>query len=250
MDRARNSVSRKAPVMSQNTTRSAFLAGFRQSLPFNLVVIPFALLFGVLAHETGWGVLQAIGMSLAVIAGASQFAALQLINDNAPFIVVVLTGLAVNLRMAMYSASLVPHLGAAPLWQRALAAYALTDQTYGVSLARFTLHPEMSIRERMAFFFGSVLAICPLWYVFTIVGVVAGQAIPPEFGLDFAAPITFIALFAPMLRSLPHLAAAFVSVVASLALSFLPFNLWMIAAACLAMATGALAETLLERRTS
>ena len=41
--------------------------------------------------------------------------------------------------------------------------------------------------------------------------------IPPEYALDFAVPITFIALFAPQLRSVPHLAAALVSVAVSLA---------------------------------
>jgi predicted branched-subunit amino acid permease len=187
-------------------------------------------------------------MSFAVIAGASQFAALQLIDEQAPVLVVVLTGLAVNLRMAMYSASLAPYMGAAPLWQRALAAYGLTDQTYGVSITHFTLHPGLSVRARMAYFSGAILSICPGWYAFTVVGVVAGQAIPPAFALDFAAPITFIALFAPMLRSLPHLVAAFVSVVAALALGFLPYNLWMIAAALIAMAAGAATEIWLERR--
>ena len=40
--------------------------------------------------------------------------------------------LAVNLRMAMYSASLVAHLGPARLWQRALVAYLNVDQTYAL----------------------------------------------------------------------------------------------------------------------
>ncbi|WP_424932460.1 AzlC family ABC transporter permease [Amaricoccus macauensis] len=234
--------------MPRSPNRSAFLEGFRLTVPLNVVIVPFALLFGVLAGDAGWDAFRALAMSVVVIAGASQFAALQLIEDNAPFIVIVMTGMAVNLRMAMYSAALVPHLGAAPRWQRVLAAYALTDQTYALSVRQFEMRPEMSMGERMAFFAGSASALCPIWYAFTIVGVVAGQAIPPEFGLDFAAPVTFIALFAPLLRSVPHLAAAFVSVIAALIFGFLPYNLWMIVAAVLAMATGATVETLLERR--
>lgn len=234
--------------MSGRFNRSLFWSGFRDSMPFNLVIVPFAILFGVLANETGWQLAHALAMSFAVIAGASQFAALQLVNDNAPFLVILLTGLAVNLRMAMYSASLAPYLGAAPLWQRALAAYGLTDQTYGVSINRFGLQPDLTIGERMSFFAGAVLAICPLWYVFTAVGMLAGQAIPPAFALDFAAPITFIALFAPLLRSVPHLVAALVSAVTALALGFLPYNLWMIVAAIVAMLAGAGMEILLERR--
>lgn len=234
--------------MPRALARRAFFDGFRQTVPLNVVIVPFALLFGVLAGEAGWSAFRSLAMSVVVIAGASQFAALQLIEDNAPFLVILLTGMAVNLRMAMYSAALVPHLGPAPGWQRALAAYALTDQTYALAVRHYELRPELSIRERMAFYAGSVSALCPSWYAFTIVGVLAGQAIPEEFGLDFAAPVTFIALFAPLLRSLPHLAAAFVSVVAALALGFLPYNLWMITAAILAMATGAFVEIQIERR--
>lgn len=234
--------------MGRKPLRSAFLLGMRDCAPFILVIVPFALLFGVLATEAGWSLVQAFSMSFVVIAGASQFAAVQLVKEGAPFLVIVLTGLAVNLRMAMYSASLAPHLGAAPLWQRALAAYCLTDQTYGVAIHRFTERPDVPVAQKMAYFFGAVIAICPLWYAFTIVGALAGQAIPPEFALDFAAPITFIALFAPALRSLPHLGAALVSVVGALSLGWMPYNLWLPVAALLGMGAGAALELALERR--
>ena len=66
--------------------------------------------------------------------------------------------------------------------------------------------------------------------------------------LDFAVPITFIALFAPALRDLAHLAAAFVSVTVALALAGLPYSLGLMIAATLAMAAGAAVEAALERR--
>jgi predicted branched-subunit amino acid permease len=77
---------------------------------------------------------------------------------------------------------------------------------------------------------------------------VAGAAIPPELALDFAVPITFLAIVGPALRSLPHVAAALVSVVGWLALAWLPYNLWLFIAALLAMVTGALVEAWQERR--
>ena len=101
----------------------AFWQGFRAGAPFVLVVAPFGLLFGVVAAEAGLDIVQTMAMTVLVIAGASQFAAVQLLSDNAPTIVAILTGLAVNMRMAMYSASLTPHLGKASLGKRALAAY-------------------------------------------------------------------------------------------------------------------------------
>lgn len=234
--------------MHQAPRRKAFLLGLRDGAPFALVIVPFGLLFGVAASEAGWNLTQILGMSIFVIAGASQFTALQLLSDQAPLVIVIITSLAVNLRLAMYSASLAPLIGAAPFWQRALIAYGLTDQTYGTTITNATLRAPMGAHDRVWHFFGSAAAICPLWYVSSIAGALLGSAIPPALALDFAVPITFIALVAPMLRSVPHVAAAFVSVAVSLALAWMPYNLWLLVAAVLAMLTGAGAELLLERR--
>lgn len=227
---------------------SAFRLGLRDGAPFLLVIIPFAVLFGVAASAAGWNIAQTLSMSVFVIAGASQFTALQLLGDNAPLTIVILTSLAVNLRLAMYSASLAPLIGAQPFWKRAIVAYVLVDQTYGIAVNRAETGPPMNQTERIAHFFGAAVAICPWWYVATVFGALAGTAIPKGLALDFAVPITFIAMFAPALRTLPNVAAAFVSVAGALALSFIPYNLGLLIAACLAMATGAAVEVWIERR--
>src|SRR6056297_2153219 len=141
------------------TVRGAFLLGLRLSAPFLLVVCPFSLLFGVVATEAGLNLAQVMGFTVLVIAGAAQLTALQLMTENAPTLVVLASALAVNLRMAMYSASLAPWIGAAPLWQRALAAYFLVDQSYAISLSTYEGAPRMSMAQRMAVFFGSVAMI-------------------------------------------------------------------------------------------
>jgi predicted branched-subunit amino acid permease len=177
-----------------------------------------------------------------VIAGAAQLTALQLLVDQAPTVIVIISALAVNLRMAMYSASLTPWLGPAPLWQRALAAYFLVDQSYGLSVLRYEQNRHWTIRQRIAYFFGTVAPICPLWYVFTLVGAL----VPESFALDFAVPITFLALITPMVRSRAHVAAALVSITVALLLAFLPYNLGLLVAGIAAMITGAE----VERRTA
>ena len=232
-----------------STTQSAYWAGFREALPFLLVMAPFSTLFGVVATEAGLNVLEALSFSVVVIAGAAQFTALHLLQNDTPTVIVVLSALAVNLRMAMYSASLTPDLGPAPLWQRVFIAYFLVDQSYALSVAKFERRKDWGIREKVAYFFGVVSPICPMWYVLTAVGALIGNAIPPEYALDFAMPITFIAMIAPMLRSLPHLAAAGVSVTASLMLAGLPLNLGLMVSAVFGMLAGGQAELWLERRT-
>ncbi|HVL20477.1 MAG TPA: AzlC family ABC transporter permease [Amaricoccus sp.] len=234
--------------MPDPSLRRAFWLGCRDGLPFLLVIVPFGLLFGVVAGEAGWSLAETMAITVLVIAGASQFTAVQLYSDHAPTLIIIVTSLAVNLRMAMYSASLAPYIGAAPRWQRALAAYALTDQSYGAAMNRYAMKTRMNLPQRMAHFFGVALPVCIPWYLSTWAGAVAGAAIPPALALDFAVPVTFLALVGPALRSLPHVAAALVSVVVSLALAWLPYNLWLLVAAVLAMATGALVEAWQERR--
>ena len=233
--------------MTSSTANRAFWRGARDALPFALVVGPFAIVFGVVATEAGLNLLETMAFSVLVIAGAAQFAALQQMTENAPTIVVILTALAVNLRMAMYSAALLPHLGAAPLWQRACVAYLNFDQSYAMSVAEYEKKPRMPLSERVAYFFGVCLPVAPSWYVMTLVGALLGRGIPPEYALDFAMPITFIAVVAPMLKTLAHLGAAATSVCAALALGFIPYNAGLLIAAALAMLVGARIELVTAR---
>ncbi len=221
---------------------SLYWQGFRAGAPFILVVGPFGLLFGVIATEAGLNVIQTMAMTILVIAGAAQFAAVQLLVENAPVFVVILTGLAVNMRMAMYSASIAPHIGKAATWKRILLSYLLVDQSYAVAILKYEKSPELTASQKTTYFFGAMSPIAVVWYASTYIGIVAGSNIPPEYALDFAIPITFLALVGPNLRSLPHLAAAIVSVLVSLLLIELPYNLWLIIAALLAMMTGAYLE--------
>jgi predicted branched-subunit amino acid permease len=229
-------------------TRGAFWRGVKDGTPFLFVVAPFAVLFGVLATEAGLNVLETLAFSVVVIAGAAQFTALQLMTEEAPTLIVLASALAVNLRMAMYSASLTPYLGQAALWQRALIAYFTLDQSYACAMVEYEKRRHMSLPERVSYFFGSVTMVVPAWYGCTFLGAALGTRIPESWALDFALPITFLALVAPMLRTPAHLIAAFVSIVVSLLAAGLPYSLGLLIAGLLAMMSGARAEVLLERR--
>jgi len=234
--------------MATTTAKSTYLKGIVDSSPFILVIIPFASLFGLVATEAGLSVIETLTFSIVVIAGAAQFTALQLMQEQAPTLVVIISSLAVNLRMAMYSAALTPYIGAAPLWQRALAAYLTVDQSYVVSVAEYERRPEMSIPMRMAYFFGVVTPIVPLWYGFTFVGAYLGAWFPDGWALDFAIPITFLAMIAPMFRTLAHVVAALVAVVVSLMAAGIPYSLGLMVAGVAGMMAGAQAELWQERR--
>lgn len=234
--------------MAATTPKTYFWRGIRDSVPFVFVAGPFGLLFGVLAVEAGLNLIETMTFTMTVFAGAAQFTALQLMQENTPTLIVLASALAVNLRVAMYSASLTPYLGAAPLWQRALAAYFTVDQSYALSIVKFEAKPDMTIPQRMAYFAGTVGLIAPLWYLSTLVGAVMGAQIPDSWALDFALPIAFLAMIAPMLRTPAHVLAALVSIVTATLAAGVPYNLGLLIAGFAGMVAGAQAELALERR--
>ena len=229
--------------MPPTTVKSAYWSGFRDGTPFILMALPFALLFGVVGTEAGLGFGQTFAFSLLVIAGAAQFAALQLMIEDAAIVMVILAAVAVNLRMAMYSASLVPYLGAAPMWQRVLIAYMNFDQTYVASITKYEAVPNLTIAQRVAYFFGVASPIVPTWVGSTVIGIVAGSAIPPEYALDFIVPIMFLAMVGPLLKTKAHVAATVTSVVVALSLASLPSGTGLLIAAACAMVVGVVVET-------
>lgn len=234
--------------MTTANTKSAYLAGLRDGAPFTLVAGPFALLFGVLASEAGLNLLETMSFSLAVVAGAAQFTALQLMQENAPTLVVIFSALAVNLRVAMYSASLTPYLGKAPLWQRAFISYLLVDQAYALSHYRYESQPQMPLPARVAYYFGACTLVMIAWFLFTYIGAAAGTRLPEDWPLDFALPIAFLSMVGPALRTFPHVVAAFVAICVSLLAAGLPYSLSLVVGGLAGMIAGAQAETLLARR--
>lgn len=206
------------------------------------------MLFGVVARDAGLDILQTMAMSVLVIAGASQFTAVALLQEQAPVFIALAAALAVNLRMAMYSAALVPHIGHAPLGLRAIMAYLMVDQAFAVAVRTYEDRPEMTPPTKVAYYFGCMALICPFWYGFTLIGALVGQAIPAAFSLDFAVPVCFIALTAPLMRSGPHVLAALVAGIAALAFAWVPWSLGLLIAAALGVFVGGQAEIFLARR--
>lgn len=226
----------------------AFWRGGFDALPFLLVFLPFGILFGLAGTVLGLSFAQVMGFSAFVVAGAAQFTAVQLMDAHAPTIMVLVTSVAVNLRMAMYSAALAPHLGGATPWQKALMAYSMTDQSFVLADALNESAPRAPLTTKLAYYAGTASLLVPAWLGATLLGALFGPALPKGLALDFAVPVTFLAMIGPSLRSVPHLVATAVSCVAALALVGLPAGTGVLLAAVLAMIAGARTEDWLAHR--
>jgi len=222
-----------------STRKQAFLCGAKAVTPILLGVVPFAMIAGIAAIKVGFTKLEALGISYIVFAGAAQLAAIDLIGRHAPVIVVILTALIINLRFFMYSASLAPHFSGLPLGGRGLLAYLLTDQAYAISI---TAYGGGRREFRHWFYFGAALMLWGVWQTATTVGVLLGGHIPQAWSLDFAIPLTFLALLFPAIKDRPSLVAAASAGALALAAHRLPCNLGLLLAAFGGIVAGCVAE--------
>ncbi len=223
-----------------------FREGFAEMLPACVGLVPFGLVCGVGAAGAGADVWAALGMSMIIFSGAAQILASQLIAEHAPVAVVVLTCFVAGLRFLMYSAAMAPYLKPLPArWQNALA-FLLTDQAFAASIRRFDARHDP--RGGAMHFLGGGLALWGMWQVTNITGYFAGNLIPASWSLEFAVPLCFIALIAPLLRTPPAIAAAVSAGIAVFALAWLPMRLNLIAAGVIGILAGTLLDLAREKR--
>ena len=218
-----------------------FIAGARDTLPILLGVVPFATICGVAAVSVGLRPFEAIGMTFMVYAGASQLAVFQLMSIGSPWLIMVLTAWVINLRFTMYSATLAPYLQKEPLARKAPFAYMLSDQAFGVTMGRFS----SKLPSRPAwYFYGSAATVYVTWNVSATAGALLGTLVPASWGFDFAFPLSFMALMFAALKDRPTVVAALVGGITAVLAKGLPYNLGLVVAALLGIASGVLAESL------
>lgn len=219
------------------SNKKSFFAGARDVSPILLGVVPFGLITGVVGVNVGMSELETIGTSLIIFAGASQLVAMQLMAEHASIAVIIMTGLVINARMLMYSASIAPHLNGMHPLKKAILAYGLTDQAYAVAITRFDQDDSDTISKPL-YYLGAAIVMWASFNLTTAIGAYLGAVIPAHLNLEFAIPLTFIALVVPSIKDRPALLAAAVAGVISLLANNLPFNLGLMLAAFIAIFAG------------
>ena len=233
------------PATEQKDLKNAFWDGVRDTLIMVPSYLPFAIVCGVASVNAGLHISAALAMAGLVFGGSSQAVLAQLLQGASTLWVAVLSGLVVNLRMAVYSAAMAPRVRHLSTPKRMLVAAFLVDNVFAFMQQRAEKNPQETNDVLLSYYAGMVVVIWPSWLLFCGVGVLAGNVIPASWQLDFAIPLAFIATLATTVRSMPLAAAAIAGAVASVALFALPLKLGMIAACLLGLLAGLLAERFL-----
>jgi 4-azaleucine resistance transporter AzlC len=172
-----------------------FRAGAVAILPAAVAVIPFGLLLGALAAQKGFSALEVALMSALVFAGASQFIAVEIWREPAPWALLGLTALTVNLRHVMMGASVVRHMRGFGAAGRPIALFFLADEVWAMAERRAL---ERGGGLHWAFYAGLASVLYASWVAWTVAGTALGALIanPAAWGFDFAFTAIFIGLIA------------------------------------------------------
>jgi len=217
-----------------------FLLGVRAELPILLGVTPFGMIYGVLAVGAGLTSAETLASSSVIFAGSSQFMFVQLIGLGVPALMIVLTGFVINMRHALYSASIAPFIRYLSLPWKIVLSYLLTDEAYAVAVMRYR---QKDLHENKHFYFlGAGLALWCCWQVSTAMGIFLGAQVPPNWGLDFTLALTFVALAVPAIDDRPSLFSTLSAGATALLTWNLPYKLGLIAAAAVGIGVGLWSE--------
>ncbi len=222
-----------------------FARGAKDSIPMLVGAAPFGLIFGVIAIGAGLTPGAVIGFSAIVFAGSAQFIAAKLFGDGLAISLIIFTTFVVNLRHALYSASLGPYMkDFSQKWMLPLAFW-LTDETYAVVINQY---PGDAPYKRW-YHLGSSVAMYVNWQIWTLIGLFAGTQLEgiAELGLEFALVVTFIGIVVPMLTTCPMLLTAVVAGVVSVLARGIPNNGGLMVASIVAIATGIITESYLTK---
>ena len=228
----------------QPAERVTWSDGVRAVSPILLGVIPFGLIFGVTAANADVPILAAWASSFIVFAGASQIAIVEVLNGGGAPVVAVLTAVIINARMLMYSADMGRYTAKEPPATKLGVAYLLTDQIYLVSAHRFP-DPSNAVGF-IRFYVAGGLTLWITWQITTTTGILLGAAIPESWSLEFAIPLTFMALLVLAVKDKPGLVAAVVGGSVAVATIGLPFHLGLLVGTVSGISAGIVSERWFE----
>ena len=206
-----------------------FYKGVIDVSPLMIPVVPFGLIFGVLAIDIGFTPFETMGMSLIIFGGASQIVLLQLFSGGASSLVIISSVGAVNSRHLLYGAVVSEHLSDLKLTWKIIISYFLIDQAFARSNEYLKKNKE---RNKYFHLIGGGATCWVVWQTTTFLGIILGAAIPDKLGLSFAVPLTFLALLVNDFRKLVNVVVIIISgLVATFGFNFIPYKAYVIVAA-------------------
>lgn len=194
--------------------------------------------YGVMANQAGIPLWMVSAMSVFVYSGATQFAAVGLTMSGSSLAALLTMACLISLRHLILGGTMAPHLSGTSPWKRAVLAFGLTDEAYGLTITK-----AQNGDLPLGYLAGVMVGLYASWNAAGIFGAVAGAIItdPTKYGLDFVFPACFIGLVVPSLKKLPDWTAALLGAVLALTrMDYLPGSGYLLVAGLIGPLAGLL----------
>lgn len=194
--------------------------GVKDGIPIGLGYFAVAFTLGIVAAKAGLTAFQALLATGLTNASAGGYAGFEIIAESGGYLAMAISQLVVNARYLLMAASLSQKLNPeTPLLHRALVAFYVTDEVFGISIAvKGNLNPFYN--------YGAMTVSIPGWALGAFFGVIMGDVLPPSLvsALSVGLYGMFLAIIVPPARKDKVIALlVVVSMALSFALAKLPF---------------------------
>ena len=173
--------------MKKHAVRQAFL----DTVPVMTGYVFLGFGFGIVMHQSGYGGLWPVAMSLFIYAGSMQYMAVGLLTGGASLLTTVLTTIVVNARHLFYGISMVDRYKGAGS-KKPYMIFALTDETY-------SLVSQNQAPDGIGFHSYCLLVSAFdqfYWVAGTALGALAGDLLPLNYeGIEFVLTALFVTIF-------------------------------------------------------
>ncbi|CAM2925631.1 Inner membrane protein YgaZ [Vibrio mytili] len=230
--------------LEQESKAALFWQGTIAMLPLSIAVLPWGLLAGSFAIDSGLSPIEGQALSAILFAGSAQLVAMGMIKAGAGLVTMLLTTFFITSRHFLYSVSMRGKISPLPLKWRLSLGFLLTDELFAI----VGHHCDKQFNRWYAL--GAGLSFYLVWNLATLTGIVAGSLIPElnEIGLEFAVAATFIAIVVPTIKNLAVLTSVVVALITSVTLTYYQVEGSLMIASLVSMLSGYFVEQFKEPR--
>ena len=169
----KNSMPSNAPGGILSSHRDVLGAGIRVGIPIALGYFVVSFTLGIAAHNAGLTPFQGFIASILNNASAGEYAGFTTIAADAAYWEIALITLVANARYMLMSCVISQKLAPdTPLLHRIAVGFDLTDEIFGVSVARPSKYLDPY------YVYGAILVALPGWSIGTALGIIAGDMLP------------------------------------------------------------------------
>ncbi|MDF0533415.1 AzlC family ABC transporter permease [Shewanella sp. A32] len=196
--------------------RAQLIKGAIDIIPLCLAVLPWGILAGSMAIQSGLDVWQSLGMSAIIFAGAAQLVTLSMLISGANVFSIIITIFFLTSQHFIYGLTLREFVTQLKLKYRLPIGFLLTDELFALSVPK--------VREQaltVSYLIGAGLTFYLFWVLVSGVGIWLAASVPDlaKYHLDFSIIATFITIVVPMIKNLSTLAGGLFSLLLSAVLT-------------------------------